>query len=445
MENFRFYIETYGCKVNQYESEALRQAWRAKGGLECARPEEADFALINSCAITARAERNARNAVFRLRQAAPNARIILSGCAAQFYADFQPRKRANFARPDICLPQARKAELLRGPSALLESNDIDASPQALREISSSAGAGRAFPDFGILQNYGRARPVVKIQDGCSHGCAYCIVPQTRGMPRSRAPEEILAECRRLARAGYGEIVLSGVNLRQYAGGFWLLLRRLDAELGREFSGSLRLRISSIDPAMLNDFGIETLAQCALVCPHLHLSMQHGSQRVLARMGRGHYAPEQTLAAVRKLGAVWPIFGLGADFLTGFPGEDEADISELLAFIAAMPFTYAHVFPYSRRQGTPARNFDDQIAKGEKIARAKQLRTAIAAKREQFLRRQLDLAEMLIAVEDVKDGRCRGVNEFYCNCVFEKPPQARGLARARACGSDGEELAVAIIT
>lgn len=420
MSEWLFYIRTFGCKINQCESQLLREAWQKKGGIETDQPELADYILINSCAITGRAERNARNAVFRLKKLAPGAKVILCGCAAQFYDDFQPRKKANRALPDLCVPQKEKGTLLAGPRPA------------------------AMPDAPLLTGYYRARPVIRVQDGCSQGCSYCIVPLTRGKSRSREHGEILEECQGLARAGYGELVLSGINLRQYhdKGDFWSLLAWLDRELSPEFQGRLRLRISSIDPHMLDDRGLATLAQGRLVCPHLHLSLQHASEPILRAMGRRHYTIEKVLDQCRKLASLWPVFGLGADFITGFPGETERDVNTLLEAIEELPLTYAHIFPYSRRQGTVAASLPGQIVKKEKERRAWQARAKIAAKQKRFWAAQGELSEMWIVADS---DQSRGVNEYYAPCVFREPvPPSHGQIKAEPVGLCEEGLLVKAI-
>lgn len=421
MPDYKFHIVTFGCKINQYESQQLREAWEAGGGVETDSPKDADYILINSCAITARAERNARNAVFRLRVAAPSARIILCGCAAQFYEDFKPRKKANWALPDLCVSQGEKQKLLAGPFFGPE------------------------PTVAPLFAYKRSRPVVKIQDGCSQNCSYCIVPQTRGPAKSRARADILAECRNLAIQGYGELVLSGINLRQYRcdGDFWDLLKWLDGCLAQEFGQALRLRISSIDPAMLADRSLAILAECRLVCPHLHISLQHGSDKILRAMRRGHYSGASALASCLRLREIWPLFGLGADFIAGFPGETEADFSELLDLIEELPLTYAHVFPYSRRQNTIAASLPGQIAKKEKDARAARLRDLVAAKRESFLTAQLGLERMNVVIDGANGAKeRRGVNEFYAPCVLEPDIDSnRGIINVAPVGVREDGLLV----
>lgn len=428
MPVWKFFIATFGCKVNQYESQSLREAWQKLGGVECDAPGEADVLCVNSCAITAKGERDARNAVFRLRREAPAARLILTGCAARLFADFRPRPGAIWAEPDLLVPQEEKSRLLHGPWP--EKN------------SAAFPADTAFPPFQI-RSFRRARPVLKVQDGCAHRCTYCIVPLTRGKPRSRAPQKILAEARRLLRAGYAELMLSGVNLRQYGrdapgyGDFWSLLSFLDENLAPEFAGQARLRISSLEPSQLVGRGLTTLKGCRLLCPHLHISLQHASPAVLKRMGRGHYTAAMLEEAVASLAGHWPRMGLGADILVGFPGETDEDLRLLLELIERLPLSYAHVFPYSRRPGTAAATFDGHLPQAVRLGRAALTREAVARRRRRFLRAQLDLPDMLVAADALRrvpqDGKnenpktargpgawCKGVNEFYAPCLFRAP-------------------------
>lgn len=392
----KFYIETYGCRVNQCESQAIKEGWRKAGFILVNEPEKADYIIVNSCAITARAERNARNALNRLRKLAPAAAIILTGCAAQFYTDFNPRKNAPWTAPDICINQEEKGKLLSGPDL--------------------SGPREFFP---ALYASSRARPVVKVQDGCTQRCAYCIVPQTRGVPRSLPPEAIWKQCRTLAEQGYGELVISGINLRQYAGNFWVMLRELEEKLAGESAGDVRLRLSSIDPAMLTDEAVDVLGQSRMLCRHLHLSLQHAAPDILDRMGRKHYRLENISSTLQKLREFWPVMGLGADFILGFPGETEADVEFLLDSISRLPLTYAHVFPYSRRQGTRAAGMPGQLPGKEKESRTELIRQAIAKKQQAFLENQLELPLVHMAFERQAGGYWYGVNEFYTQCAMPR--------------------------
>lgn len=400
----RFFLFTLGCKVNQYESHALREAWLEQGGKEALVPEDANTILVNSCAVTARAVADLRAALRRLRRAAPHARIIVTGCAARaLEAD-----RASIPEADELVFHEDKADLVHGLFGKLPESDCKASDTAIA----------SFPPFR-LSGYNRSRAVLKIQDGCSHGCAYCFVPLARGRARSRSYEESVAEARRLLDAGFREIVISGVNLRQYhepgGGDFWDFLARLDAELAPQWAGQARFRVSSLEPGQMGQKALHTLAACRLVAPHLHISLQSGSPAVLERMGRGHYNPEALPRFLAALGGIWPRFGLGADILCGFPGESETEAQESLALIKALPLSYAHVFPYSKRPGTRAAAMPGQVPAPVKKARAAEVRAVVDDKKQLFWRSLLE-QKRLLAVFD--QGKGSGVCEYYADCLVE---------------------------
>lgn len=422
MSEWKFYFETYGCKVNQYESQTIKEVWQSLGGIESGRPEDADYICINSCAITSRAERDARNAVYRLRRLAPQAKIILTGCGAQLFEVFKPVKKALYTKPDLCLEQSRKEALLMGPEYAL---------------SGSQASTRPIPTAPV--RFSRARAIVKIQDGCKQNCTYCIVPKIRTELYSEPPEEILKECRRLAENGHAELVISGINLRQYGkerteyGDFWDLLAWLDKELAAHYQDKLRLRISSIEPAQLGEKALRTLGACSLVCPHLHLSLQHASEKILRDMGRGHYKAEHILEFTEELRRYWPTFALGADLLIGFPGEDANDLRKLLEFIESSPLSYAHVFPYSARPGTAAGMRMDQIPRRIRQERAELVRRAVKDKTHAFIEKISRLKMMTVAPErrlDVKTAMHRGVNEYYVPCYMPEGGLEKGLVRVR---------------
>lgn len=434
MNAWNFLLVTFGCKVNQYETQSIREAWTRLGGTECGRAAEADVILVNSCAITGKGERDARNAVFRLRRESPGARILLTGCATRLFAAFTPRKGAEWAEPDLLVPQEEKWRLLTGPWPY--PTDESAGRKAITGPKTVHRENR-FPPFSIAA-FKRARPVLKVQDGCAHRCTYCIVPHTRTLPSSREPAEAVAEARRLFSAGYAEIMISGINLNQYGrddarfGDFWDLLRRLDSELAPEFTGRGRFRVSSLEPTQLTEKGLDTLASCRMLCPHLHISLQHASQAVLKRMGRGHYSADDLTNALIRLKRQWPVMGLGCDLLMGFPGETEADVETMLQYVAETPLSYAHVFPYSQRPGTPAAGFSPQVPQRERIERARRVREAVAEKRAVFWQAQLSL-EAVAVVSDGAEGKSHGVNEYYVPCRFERADgvlERRGILKAR---------------
>ena len=439
-DNSPFFIATLGCKVNQYESHALREAWLGRGLCEAEEPSRAGVILVNSCAVTERAVADVRALVRRLHRAAPEAAIIISGCAVEVLE----KELAGLPGVRAVVPQPEKAGLMAltaRKSGLLADISLP---------TTMDGADTAFPPFA-LSGYDRSRAVLKIQDGCSHGCAYCIVPLARGPAKSRACEEAVAEAGRLLRAGFREIVISGVNLRQFRldgkGGeapyrterageddFWDFLSHLDAALAPEWQGRARLRISSLEPGQLGEKALAAIKACAMIAPHLHLSLQSGSSSVLSRMGRGHYDPALLPEFFSTLQRIWPVFGLGADILTGFPGESEAEFSQGLELCEALPLTYAHVFPYSRRPGTRAATMPDQIAPGLKKSRAALLRALAGEKKERFLHFLLGVPRLQVVLDErsgrdesngqgkgkEQGGPLRGVSEFYADCVLAGP-------------------------
>lgn len=440
MHSWHFFCDTFGCKVNQYETESVREAWTARGGSECSDPSGADIILVNSCAITSRGERDARNALVRLRREAPEAILILTGCAARLVASFVPRKHAPVPSADLIIVPEHK-DLLTDPDYIGKLLDAagrlrgkqESRNDALREIEGSALPGpmprtspgtRAYPKLEI-RGYRRVRPVLKVEDGCTHRCTYCIVPQTRGMYVSRSPEETSAEADRLFR-DHAEIMISGINLGQYGrdrpewGTFWDLLAHIEKELAPSWAGRRRFRISSLEPSQLKDRALSVLAASRLAAPHLHISLQHASQRILRRMGRGHYSVDTLLRAVEKIHGFWPVMGLGCDIIVGFPGEEERDVEELCRFLQDSPMTYAHVFPYSRRPGTPAASFPGQIPRAEKLARAAAVRGVVAEKARAFWESQLERGVIAI-IPDAEAGSLpglvHGVNEFYVPCFL----------------------------
>ena len=489
-----FYLATLGCKVNQYESQALREAWSMRGWLEAQAPEQAEVILVNSCAVTARAVADVRNAVRRLHRAAPESSIIVTGCAAEVLE----KELAGLPGVRAVIGQSRKEELLA------DFRRHVLAPEGFPPVEAHAGASPAgpasekrkgrgalpFPAFAV-SGYDRSRAVLKVQDGCSHGCTYCIVPLTRGRARSRTMEDSLDEARRLLKAGFREIVISGVNLRQYGrdlpeasgrGGkagndFWDLLARLDRELGPEWAGQARLRVSSLEPGQLGPKALDVLGASRMAAPHLHLSLQSGSPSVLRRMGRGHYDPATLPEFFARLRAVWPVFGLGADLLTGFPGESEGEFRDGLELCQSLPLTYAHVFPYSRRPGTAAAAMDGQLPPALKKERAAALRAMVREKKRAFLQSLLNQPLMRVVFEDrgeppgddaaeagpedaaagkgpareaVPPAFWRGVNEFYADCRLDAanaanasidPPLPRVLTPVRPVRVEADALVV----
>ncbi|WP_457572051.1 tRNA (N(6)-L-threonylcarbamoyladenosine(37)-C(2))-methylthiotransferase MtaB [Desulfovulcanus sp.] len=418
----KFYITTLGCKINQYETQAIIEAWQKRGDVLVAEPEQAEVIIVNSCAVTERAVRDLKKLLRKLAQAAPEARIIVAGCAAEV----MEQELKELKEVDSVIPQSQKTILLHPNFPTLQTSNLEP-----RTSNSN------FPPFHIT-NYFRARAVVKIQDGCSHKCTYCIVPLTRGPSRSRQPEAILNEIEHLLNNGLKEISLCGINLRHFGRDlspktdFWDLLLQIQQKFGPKWQGKVRIRISSLEPSELTDKALNTLRQATLVCPHLHISLQSASPNVLKGMGRAHYHPESLENFVQQLKDIWPLFGLGMDILVGFPGESEQDFQTTYDFCARIPLSYAHVFPYSKRPHTVAARFSNQIPAHIKKERAAILRELIQKKKTLFLNKLVKLPQVHLVLENEN----QGMTEYYVQARLKNPDPslcARQIIKARPVG------------
>ncbi|WP_029894336.1 MiaB/RimO family radical SAM methylthiotransferase [Desulfohalovibrio reitneri] len=414
---FAFHIRTLGCRINQYETQALRESWLARGFTEAGDPGGADLIVVNSCAVTANAVADTRAALRSLARQAPGARLVVTGCACEFCPD----DLAAIQGVERVVPQRGKAGLAAWPE------------------TPPAPGPKEFPDFALADSP-RARALLKVQDGCSHGCSYCVVPSTRGPSRSRPPAEAVAEARRLLASGLREIVISGINLRHYGREWgtewtlWRLVREMETELAPEWAGRARLRLSSLDPAQLTEEAADTLLGSRMLCPHLHLSLQSLSPTVLGRMNRGHTSPEAVADFVRLLGREVPVLGLGADFIAGFPGETEAEFAETLAAADELPLTYAHVFPYSRRPGTRAASMPDQVPGPEAKARAAALRKLAEAKKEDFLHFLAGMRHLEMVLEDPDAGT--GSEATFAPCRLIEIPEWAAPRQLLPCRPEG---------
>lgn len=407
-----FFLTTQGCKVNQYESQTIREAWVKKGLRETTDAGSADTILINSCAVTQRAVQDLFRTIRRLHQQS-NAKIIITGCAAQILSD-ELKQEPGVTR---VVPQSAKTDLLDLPKK-------QSSPR--------------------ITGYYRSRAAIKIQDGCSHNCSYCIIPKTRGRSVSRDFTAITDEIRGLFGAGISEVSLCGVNLRLFgrdlrpACDFWDLLAHLEDRLA-EYAPEHRLRLSSLEPSELDDKALNTLKAGRLVCPHLHVSLQSASSTVLQGMKRGHYSAQNLLPFFEQISAFWPVFALGADIIVGFPGESEQEFEETYNFCSNAPLTYAHIFPFSPRPGTAATRFPNQIFPHIRHARAKTLRKLIAEKKQAFLTRLTSQKHLAIIPENRQKGMC----QFYVECVSQAPLLPGKIQSVRPVSIKNNRLMVTI--
>ena len=413
-------ITNLGCKVNQSEMEGAARRLRERGVAIVDGDRRADLVLVNTCTVTAEADAKSRHAVRRARRASPDAAVIVTGCSVQV-----GRKAFAAADPDARLVDNRakdallaELDLLLGPADGQASGPSAASPSRVE---------RAFPTLsgveveGIADNRAsveRTRAFVKVQDGCSFFCTYCIIPTARGPEQSLAPDVVVADVRRALSFGHREVVLTGINIGTYDGG-WSergvrgahrrsaltlagLVRRLLDETHVE-----RIRLSSIEPQHVDDELLRVWADGApLTMPHVHLPLQSGDSGVLRRMGR-RYSAADYAAVVRRVREAIPGVAVHGDVIVGFPTEDDASWERSLSFIDSIDFAGIHVFRYSARPGTAATRMTGQVDEPTKKARAATLLAVAAAARQRWARGRVGgLADVLFEAR-LDDGRWAG--------------------------------------
>ena len=412
---------TLGCKLNSYETESLKGVFHRHHYDVVNFDQPADFYVINTCAVTAQAESDARQLIRMAARRKPGARVIVTGCYAQRDA------QALAAMPEVALvigngDKTRLFRLfedtLRAPSA---AEKVFASPIFKRPPRDTFSFGE-YGDVATVSPFTRA--TIKVQDGCDDFCSFCIIPHLRGRSVSRPITAILEHARALAAAGYKEIDLTGVHTGAY--GLDLapptsLLAMLEQLVRVE--GIERIRLNSIEPATLSDELLDCIAMSPKICQHLHICLQSGDDEILRRMRR-HYDVAYYCALIGKVMARMPECGLGSDILVGFPGETEAHFERTYRVIERLPFSYLHVFSYSARPGTPAAKYPDQVHPAAKKGRSQRLRALGQAKKQAFAERFIG-RELNILIEGKRDrerGLLSGLTQSYVR-VFVDAPEA----------------------
>jgi len=404
-------LMTVGCKLNQYETEGLAELLELRGCRIVPFDAPADAYVVNTCTVTGRSDYRCRQMLRRAARRSPKALIVAVGCYAQRDAD------ALAAIPEVALVVGNNDK----PGVvdlLLEALERGWDPKrpdiAVEPIETST-----FHALDIERFRGYTRAFLKIQDGCDARCAYCAVPDARGPSRSRPFDDVLTQARRLADAGYRELVLTGVHIGAYATDDGMHLADLLDALTR-VDGVERVRLGSIEPLQLTAELADVIVGNPAVCRHLHVPLQSGSDDVLARMGRAYRAAEYAVAVERVAGRIERL-GLGADVMVGFPGESETDFAATAELIEQLPFSYLHVFSFSPRTGTAAAGMTDAVDGVEKKRRSELLR-ALGQKKSFAFRSSLagEELEVLVLERSTDDGRLNGLASEYVSTTFEGP-------------------------
>ena len=374
---------TLGCKVNQTESEAVAQLFREAQYQVVGVSEEADVVVVNTCTVTNMGDSKSRRVIRRMIRQHPESVVVVMGC----YAQTAPGEVLGIEGVDLVLGTQDRMKILEW----IEQVKVERKPQnAVHDIWEA----EEFEELPQLREEHRARALLKIQEGCNQFCTYCIIPFARGPLRSRLPENALAEARRLVEAGHPEIVLTGIHTGYYGQD---LGEELGQKLGQEWNlarlvrelvkipGLSRLRLSSIEPMEYTPALIESVVSSDKVCPHLHMPLQSGSDRILTRMNRP-YTLNEYRGLLERLRQRIPNLAVTTDIIAGFPGETEDDHASTLEFVKSCGFSGINVFPYSKRKGTPAADYPDQVSKQLKEQRVKDLLLVARVSQEEFVRR-----------------------------------------------------------
>lgn len=346
-----------GCKVNQYESEAIAELFAEKGYEIVGIDEEADVYVINTCTVTNFGDKKSRQLIRKVKRQNENAIVAVVGC----YAQTAPKELMEIAGVNLVIGTKDRAQIVEMVEQYDRANGVE---NHVSDIMKE----RVFEPLSIQKLANRTRAYLKIQDGCSQYCSYCIIPYARGPIRSREPQEVVAEVKRLAENGFKEVVLTGIHVASYG------KDRRDTSLldilkqVHEVEGIERIRFSSIEPNVVTEEFAQTMATLPKVCDHFHLSLQSGCDKTLKEMNR-KYDTEKYRQAAATLRKYLPKVALTTDIIVGFPGETEEDFRESYAFAEEIGFAKIHVFPYSPKRGTPAAARKDQLLNAVKVERS----------------------------------------------------------------------------
>ena len=373
----RISVVTLGCKVNQYDTAALLNHLPSSEFVKNKKFDEpADVYVIDTCTVTHKADSEARNYVYRAKRSNPHGVVIVTGC----YAQVSPEQLSALEEVDYVIGNSHKFSSLLG---VVRRGEVQNEPKVLiSDIFKEKKRKFDTPDIRFFPD--RTRAFLKVQDGCNYACTFCVIPRARGRSRSLGADEVISRLKTLARAGYKEVVLTGVHLASYGRDTGSDLVSLLGKI--EESGAVhRVRLSSLDPADTKKELINFVSNSKIVCPSFHVALQSGDRDVLRRMRR-RYSPEEFLECTDAIRSALPEASIGTDIMVGFPGETQEQFENSRDVAAASELTYFHVFPYSIRKMTAAANMKDQIPPQVKKQRAAELRALGKTKKEAFYRK-----------------------------------------------------------
>ena len=403
----RIAVHTLGCKVNQYDTEAMLESFERAGYTAVSMKEEAEVYLVNTCTVTGTGDQKSEKLIRRIARLHPDCAIIVAGCLAQ-------RKSESLLQMDnvrLVIGVQKRAQVVE----LLE--QAVAEDTRINAVSSLKHAD--FESLFVSRHEGKTRATMKIQEGCDRWCAYCIIPAVRGPVRSMPIDAVAKEACRLAEAGYREIVVTGIHLGSYGRGTEDSL--LDAiRAVHDAPGVERVRLGSLEPVTVTEEFARSLSEMPGMMRQFHLSMQSGSDSVLERMKR-RYNSEEYYAACCTLRKYMPDCAITTDVIAGFPGETEEEFAQTMAFIEKVGFARIHAFPYSRRSGTVADRMPDQVDENKKHVRTNQLIALGNQLEEKFVKGLEGSVQSVIFEESAGDGLAEGYTGQYVRVRAQAGP------------------------
>lgn len=412
-------FKTLGCRLNQYETDALASTFTKEGYSIVPFEQESDVCVANTCTVTNQSDHKSRNIISQAARKSPKGLVVVTGCMAEGYTPAFSAEEAQVYVVDntrkFSIPQLVEAHY-RGETFAPERQDQDV--------------------FGFrpVEHGLHTRSFIKIQDGCDNFCTFCIIPMVRGKAVSRPIDSILDDVRQTVANGFKELVITGVNIGRYDHNgltFEDVLRQI-----LDVPGDFRVRISSLEPDGLSPRFAELFSHPKM-CPHLHLCLQSGSERILLEMRRMYSAAQfrQTVEAIRNK---FPHFNFTTDVITGFPGETEQDFEDTASIVRELGFSHVHTFRYSRRQGTRADRMENQISEKVKTARSEAIRSLSAKNKEEYYRSFMG-KEQVVLIERVSRGVGKGYGQHYIPVeMTASHAEANTFVRARIVGFKGED-------
>ena len=448
-------FHTLGCKVNQYETEAIKEAFVSRGADIVSEEEVADVYIVNTCTVTNMADRKSRQYIRRMKSRCPDALMVVTGC----YAQVSEEELQKMPEVDMVIGNSLKSEIA---DRVYEANH-QSKVLGYDELTH-------YEDMGIVTSdeSSMCRAYIKIEEGCNRFCSYCKIPYARGRVRSRRPEDVVEEAKALIEKGYKEIILTGINTALYGtepefdferkadeeglSGLETIIKRIDA-----LDGDFRIRLSSLEPTVVKVKDVKSLLGYDKLCHHLHLSVQSGSDKILKAMNR-HYTKEDYLSIVKTLRDFDPLYGITTDIIVGFPGEEYKDFEDSLDVVKRAEFARVHAFRYSPREGTSGAKIKDGIVPGTLSSeRAEELERAAAETAWKFNEKNFETVHRVLTEEEA-DGFITGYTDNYIRvyidvrdaekddaprlgdfCKVQLTENYRDGCKAVLCSDDSEDL------